>query len=442
MRALPIQNICEEAYPPAAANLIDHIDGVEGRFHRADLEQAAGRLSQQYSEAIQMIYMDPPFYTGQSFSFVQPVGERGYGGDKAYRLTHTAYRDPAADRDVYLAHMGRVFRAAYEMLAPSGSLYLHVDYRAAAYLKLLLDDIFGEDNFLNEIIWHYRSGGRSVHHFSRKHDTIFLYRKSSDFYFDIESVGQERGDTPRNHMKRQVDENGRVYFSIRSGGKEYRYYADEKIYPSDVWDDISHLQQRDPERTGYDTQKPKDLLERIISVSSRPGDTVADLFAGSGTTLAAAQGLKRRYVGVDRSPYSLAVARRRLIPNSLGMVCLKDTLRDGTGAPWLCDVTATHAHQKIQVGIKALTASECPEDDLPAGIPKWEHIDGWAAGRVDGECFYPLKWAMRSAEKPALPRTLSIPAETRSGLPLGIALYDVWGRASYFTMEQPEDAGE
>jgi len=436
MRALPIKNIREEVYPPAAANLIDHIDGVEGSFLRADLEKMAGRLAQTYSETIQLIYMDPPFYTGQSFSFAQPVGEKGYRGDKSHRVNHTAYHDPASDRAAYLALMEKVLRAAHEMLTDSGSLYLHVDYRAAAQLRLLLDDIFGEDNFVNEIVWHYRSGGRSVHHFSRKHDTIFLYRKSGDCYFDIESVGQERGEEPRNHMKRQVDEHGRVYFSIRSGGREYRYYADEKVYPSDVWDDISHLQQRDPERTGYDTQKPLALLERIISVSSRPGDAVADLFAGSGTTLAAAQGLKRRWLGVDRSPHSLAVVRRRLTESSLGTVCLQDTLRDDTESPFACEAAVSREHQKVKVHIESLKAGERPERDLPAGIADWDIIDGWAAGRVEGECFYPLKWAMRSAEKPKLPRSLSIPAQMKDDLPIGLALYDVWGRAHYFTIEQ------
>ena len=143
-------------------------------------------------------------------------------------------------------------------------------------LKDHIDKIFGEKNFLNEIIWHYQSGGRAKRHFSRKHDNILFYRKSPKHYFNIEAVGKERGTKKRNHMKMQVDNNGKVSWTIKSGGRVYRYYQDSKIYPSDVWTDISHLHQRDPERLGYDTQKPEALLERIILSSSRPGDLVAD----------------------------------------------------------------------------------------------------------------------------------------------------------------------
>lgn len=433
MRTLPIQSIREETYPAAAANLIDRIDGAEGRYVRADLEEQAEFLAREYSEKVQLIYMDPPFFTGQSFSFVQPVGEKGYRGDKSYRLVHTAYNDPAAGLDGYLPLMRRALTAAHEMLAPSGSLYLHVDYRASAHLRLLLDEVFGEDNFINEIIWHYRSGGRSVRHFSRKHDTIFLYRKSRDFYFDIESVGKERGETPRNHMKRQVDERGRVYFSILSGGRLYRYYADEKVYPSDVWDDISHLQQRDPERTGYETQKPLALLERIVSVSSRPGDILADLFAGSGTTLAAAQRLKRRWLGVDKSPFALAVARRRLTAHSLGAVYLTDTLAEEAEVPWRCETVLSAKRQQIEVRISSVDAPR-PEG-LSAGIAGWDLVDGWVAGRVEGDRFCALQWAFRSAGNPQLPRSLAIPAPAAGDPPVSVALYDVWGRAHYFTVE-------
>ena len=104
-------------------------------------------------------------------------------------------------------------------------------------------------------------------------------------------------------MKQGVDQDGRIFWSIRSGGKEYRYFEDSKVYPSDVWSDISHLHQRDPERRGYDTQKPEALLERIILASSRPGDLAADFFAGSGTTLAVAK-LGRNWIGIDNGVFS------------------------------------------------------------------------------------------------------------------------------------------
>ena len=117
-------------------------------------------------------------------------------------------------------------------------------------------------------------------------------------------------------MKRFIDENGRICFSIRSGGKTYYYSEDTPVYPTDVWTDIEHLQQKDSERTGYSTQKPEALLRRIVLSSSRPGDIVADLFAGSGTTAAVARKEGRKYVAVDSSGFSLMTFRKRLLKDA------------------------------------------------------------------------------------------------------------------------------
>ena len=131
-----------------------------------------------------------------------------------------------------------------------------------------------------------------------------------NIFFDPEAVGKPRGPLKRNNMKRQKDKDGRIFWSIRSGGKEYRYYEDSIIIPSDVWDDISHLQQKDPERTGYDTQKPESLLERMVLSTTRQGDWVGDFFAGSGTTLAVAQKNGRKWLAVDKSVFSMYVSRK------------------------------------------------------------------------------------------------------------------------------------
>ncbi|MEM8531354.1 MAG: site-specific DNA-methyltransferase, partial [Chloroflexota bacterium] len=165
----------------------------------------------------------------------------------------------------------------------------------------------------NQIIWHYQSGGRQHDQFSRKHDIIYWYSKTARWVFNKDAVGELRGAGKRNHMKRQVDEDGRVYFTIKSAGKVYRYYEDERLTPPDVWTDISHLQQKDPQRTGYTTQKPAALLERIIRAASHEGDLVADFFCGSGTTLAVAEQLGRRWIGGDVGRHAIHAARKRLI---------------------------------------------------------------------------------------------------------------------------------
>jgi DNA modification methylase len=278
--------------------------GGPGRFILSTIQAAEEELRRDYTEKIDLIYIDPPFGTGDGFSVKLP-GIRE-------KVKIPAYSDNL-DTASYLAMMRTVLTLCHDLLKDTGSIYVHIDYRMSARIRLMLDDIFGESCFQNEIIWAYKSGGRSIRHYSRKHDNILFYRKSAKAYFDISSVGVPRGPMKRNNMKRTVDENGKLCFSIRSGGKTYTYYEDTPVYPSDVWADIEHMHQRDPERTGYATQKPEALLRRIISASCPEGGLVADFFGGSGTTAAVAAKLNRRYITVDASPASLGIIRKRLL---------------------------------------------------------------------------------------------------------------------------------
>lgn len=291
-----------------------HSAGGPGLFIFGRAEESGERLLSEYRGKVQLIYLDPPFGTGDAFEISR--------GQKKKKIKIPAYSDKMSG-DAYMDMMKSVLELCRELMTDDGILYLHVDYRMAAYLRVLLDEIFGKKNFVNEIIWAYKSGGRATKHFSRKHDNILVYRKGRSSYFNIEAVGIPRGPERRNHMKRHVDDTGRVYYSIRSGGKLYKYYEDSLIYPSDVWTDIEHLQQRDPERTGYSTQKPEALLRRIILSSSKEGDIVADLFSGSGTTAATAQKLGRRWIAVDPSPAALMTLRKRLLDNNSDASLLK-----------------------------------------------------------------------------------------------------------------------
>ncbi len=284
-----------------------HSTGGAGLFILGRAEDAAERLLGEYRGRVRLIYLDPPFGTGDTFE----ISRSREGG----RVRIPAYSDRLSEAE-YMTMMQSALELCRELMTEDGTLYLHVDYRMTAYLRVMLDGIFGKKCFVNEIIWAYKSGGRATRHFPRKHDDILVYRKGKRNYFNIEAVGVPRGTERRNHMKRHMDDTGRVYYSIRSGGRLYKYYEDSLVYPSDVWTDIEHLQQRDPERTGYSTQKPEALLRRIVLSSSEKGDIVADLFSGSGTTAAVASKLDRRWVAVDPSPAALMTLRRRLLNNS------------------------------------------------------------------------------------------------------------------------------
>jgi DNA modification methylase len=266
---------------------------------------------------LKLIYIDPPFDVGADFSMDIEIGE----GDDTESFTkkpsvieEIAYRDTwGKGADSFVAMLYERLKLMYELLAEDGSIYVHCDYRVVAYIRLSLDEIFGKDSFRNEIIWHYQSGGRQENLFSRKHDTILFYSKSSKWTFNADAVGEIRGDKKRNNMKKGIDESGKIYFSIMSAGKEYRYYEDEKITPADVWVDISHIQQKDPQRLGYPTQKHEKLLERIIKASSNEGDLVADFFVGSGTTISVAEKLGRKWIGTDLGKFGIHTSRKRMV---------------------------------------------------------------------------------------------------------------------------------
>lgn len=261
-------------------------------------------------ESIDLIYADPPFGIKQDEKFNMIAWKKT---DYHEPLVYEIFEKILNENDLkFLSFLYPRLKKMRELLSEKGSIYVHIDWHVGHYVKILLDDIFGKENFINEIIWHYQSGGRQTNSFSKKHDTLFLYSKTNNWIFDSDAIGETRGSKKRNNMKKEVDEDGRIYFTIKSNGKIYKYYEDEKITPADVWTDISHLQQKDPERINYGTQKPEKLLERIIKASSNENSIVADFFGGSGTTIAVAKKLGRRGIYCDQNEVAFEIAKRRV----------------------------------------------------------------------------------------------------------------------------------
>jgi len=402
--------------------------GPGGSLWQARLPDCAQELLATYAGEVQTVYIDPPFCTGQRFEMRMRVGERGWRGGSP-RVSLPAYDDTWPDEAAYLRMMDGVLQTAHGLLCPEGTLFLHVDARMQAPLRLALDRIFGRRNFLNEIIWAYQSGGRATRHFSRKHDVILFYRKSARYFFDIRAVPVPRGEHRSNHMRRAVDEQGRSYRSIQSNGKQYVYYDDEPTYPGDVWQDVSHLQQKDPQRTGYDTQKPLALLDRIVRSASRPGDLVADLCFGSGTALVAAAQGGRRFLGVDDSALAHAVARKRLL--GWATECRSSAAE---GAEALdAELFAAIGFYRMELrgfepdaALKALDAGGRPPEGMEA-------IDQWSAGFLRGGEFISMAHAARTAAEPALPAGLEAPM--LSGEP-ALCTVDLLGRKRVYTWEE------
>ena len=227
-----------------------------------------------------------------------------------------------------------------ELLKPEGVFCLHLDWRMSAQGRVLCDRLFGKERFLNEIIWSYESGGRSKKCFlpeARYHSDVRPERKVP---LRPDQSAAAPGRAPEKPYGPGNRRDGAQLFQHRVRGKEYRYYDDEPVYPGDVWTDIGFLQQKDPERTGYPTQKPEKLLERLMKPVVQPGDRVADLCCGSGTTLAAAEKLGCLYAGLDACPEAIAVCQARLKAENLTVICATSGgpgpaergLRPGSGA--------------------------------------------------------------------------------------------------------------
>lgn len=262
-----------------------------------------GSLLEKFAGKIDLIYIDPPFATGADFSFTAEIGESGQEVLKEQSaIEEKAYRDTwGAGIASYLHMMADRLSVMRDLLSDNGSLLVHSDYRVQSHLRHILDELFGADAFVNEIVWHYTGGGRSSTYFSRKHDTIHWYRRKESHTFNIDAVRVPYKETS-GYAKGGI---------VAASGKRYMPHPDGTP-PDDVWD-IPIINPLASERLDYPTQKPEALLERIVKAISNPADLVADLFCGSGTTLAVAEKLGRRWIGCDLGRWGTHVTRKRLL---------------------------------------------------------------------------------------------------------------------------------
>lgn len=352
----------------------------------------------EYAGKAQCVYIDPPFMTGDSFTRRRRFGQAGWKTGRP-SPEYPAFADNYDSKEAYLAFLRGLIENAHALLSKTGVLALHLDWHTSAYGRLICDEVFGEDFFLNEIIWSYESGGRAKKYFSRKHDTILLYARTKDYHFDLRRVPLERTEHRKNHMRRRVDEDGRAYSEIKTGGKIYRYYDDAPVYPGDVWTDISHLQQRDPERTGYATQKPLKLLDRILKPVVKDGDLVIDLCCGSGTAMEAAQALNCRYIGVDTSAEAILTTASRLESRNQTLDC-----------PCTMDDVRLEGIYTGEGGMMLLTGFTATHPSFPRTEQAMDALESWSSGHlVDGD-FVVSETFRRTPRTPELPLFCLLPA--------------------------------
>lgn len=430
-------------------------------------------------ERPRLIYLDPPFATGATFASLIPIGNRR-AGQPTLRLP--AYRDAWPDGLAgYLTFMAGLLARLHDLLPADGWLCLHCDHRASAQLRLILDEIFGAGAFRNEIVWSYGLGnGTSPRGFPRKHDTLLLYARSEAATFH-----PVRGEvSPAMLAKyRHVRPDGTRF--MRSYGREYDLRGGKPV--GSVWE-IPSIAPTSGERSGYPTQKPLALLDRLISATTRPGDTVLDPCCGSGTTLVAATTSGRRAVGLDDSPLAIAAARARVVMAGAPLTVLRastppsrsgdERAEDGAASSGL--PTGGHPggparRYAVSVTLERGSADRSPRDAIVhLGAPTvegargdgppigrfrivegtlvesargggsrvviasgWDWIEGWAVrvGPVGGErADEPLDWqaaAFRAGRDRTLPDRLAVELPPGQGpLSATVRLWDVFGARS------------
>ncbi len=295
---------------------------TNNRFYKGDNLPILRKMK---DNSVDLVYLDPPFNSekvyegtmgsqsvGTSFkdlwSWVD-VDEKRFRAMVKNRKTLKRYIEIVGEiagdsMHAYIAYMFVRIVELHRILKPTGCLYLHVDPTASHYIKIVLDDVFGCNNFQNEIIWSYRTGGASPKRFAKKHDVLLFYTKTDGYYF--ENLKQ------KSYTKAKSKKLGISNY----GAGDAEFFEDEEgiynwVYCRDVWE-IPYINSQAKERTGYPTQKPVALLERVIRASSKEGDVVLDPFCGSGTTCVVAQQLGRRWIGIDIEAKAADILAERL----------------------------------------------------------------------------------------------------------------------------------
>ncbi len=284
---------------PAAFPVTETFDGGgENRLVRGDNIQYMVRLLREgRAGTIDMIYADPPFFSKSDYTINVKVGNQK--GKLTLAKNH-AFTDRWEDGMAeYLQTITLAMMMMRELLSETGSIFVHLDWHSSHYLKVILDQIFGEKNFINEIVWNYKSGGASKRTFARKHDVVLFYAKTKDYYFKVqEEKSYNRGLKPYR------------FKGVREYRDEIGWYT--LVAMKDVWQ-IDMVGRTSSERTGYATQKPEALLKRILDSVTQEGDLCADFYCGSGTLGAVCEKTGRRYLLCDNSAPAVMTAHKRLV---------------------------------------------------------------------------------------------------------------------------------
>ncbi len=271
----------------------------DNKFLMSSLRSGPLRDEIDKNGGIKLVYIDPPFDVGADFTIEIEIGDDTFT-KKPNILEEIAYRDTWGNgNDSFISYLYERIKLIHKILADDGSFYIHCDWRMSGYIRMILDEVFGKDNFVNEIIWAYKSGGATDVRFGRKHDSIFFYSKGSQYTFNAsKEKSYNRGMKPYGFKGVEEFQDDIGWYTL--------------VNTRDVWN-IDMVGRTSAERLDYPTQKPEELLKRIIESSTKEGDIVADFFGGSGTTASVAEKLGRKWITSDLGKFSINTIRKRMI---------------------------------------------------------------------------------------------------------------------------------
>lgn len=414
-----------ERRPPFSGNLLALGDNRD--FMRFLLKE------KNMEGKFQLIYIDPPFFSRADYAAEIKISQDKL---KLPAMKQRAYYDTWENgMEEYLAMLASRLLLMRELLAEDGGIWVHLDWHAVHYVKVIMDEIFGEKNFINEIIWNYKSGGAGKRRFARKHDTLLYYGKTKSYFF---APGTEKS----------YNRGNRPY--LFKGVKEYKDDAGwyTMVNKKDVWR-IDMVGRTSGERTGYATQKPELLLEQILESCTREGDLCGDFFSGSGTLAAAAEKMGRRWICCDIGLLAVAGSKRRLARKNAAFSCLYPA---GMGRPFAgtgkisaevcvkdCPITSEKLLAIELVGYKPQALSKLPIGERQKKAVReiarknpLELVDFWTVDfHYDGEVYRPEVFLYREGKE------LMVYCEKLLRAPgaVGIKVYDVFGGSGFYAAQ-------
>jgi site-specific DNA-methyltransferase (adenine-specific) len=388
----------------------DQTQSTQNRLIAGDNLAVMLALLPEYEGRIDLLYADPPFLSGKAYA--ARVGRGEDSRKPSQWKTTTGYSDRWRDGAQYLDMLYPRLQLMHRLLSPQGTLYLHLDWHAAAYARLLLDELFGPDRLLNEIVWVYHGPSPIRSAFKRKHDTILVYSKSSRYTFNADAV---RMPYDPNTFK--------TFASSPAAGFGKKPDLESGKVPEDWWY-FPVVARLHGERTGYPTQKPEALLERIILASSNAGDIVGDFFCGSGTAAAVAARHRRQWIACDFSALAVMTTYRRLLlqPRPVAFSCWQEASLPHASA-FQPQAKISIAGRSANVELIGLRGTVIGEHGFADRLQCWE-VD-W---NFDGSVFHSQSQSVRAFRGKELPLQLSWRYERPARRQLAIRAIDLEGQ--------------